>query len=147
MLMKNKIAVALLTALTLFFAFLALWSALAFIIADNWIAKVLGFAVVAIVIFGIWALIREIRFGASTEKLARILETEGKLPEDNLPRVRGRIDRDAADQEFESYRVETEADPGNWRSWYRLGLAYDAAGDRKRARAALRDAINMYHSA
>lgn len=145
--MKNKIAVALLTALTLLFAFLALWSALAFIIADNWIAKVLGFAVVAIVIFGIWALIREIRFGANTEKLAGILETEGKLPEDNLPRVRGRIDRDSADQEFEIYRLETEADPDNWRSWYRLGLAYDAAGDRKRARAALRDAINMYHSA
>ncbi|WP_022869183.1 tetratricopeptide repeat protein [Yaniella halotolerans] len=145
--MKNKIAVALLTALTLLFAFLALWSALAFIIADNWIAKVLGFAVVAIVIAGIWALIREIRFGANTEKLASILEREGKLPEDNLPRVRGRIDREAADQEFENYRRETEADPKNWRSWYRLGLAYDAAGDRKRARAALRDAISMYHGA
>lgn len=145
--MKNKIAVALLTALTLLFAFLALWSALAFIIADNWIAKVLGFAVVAIVIAGIWALIREIRFGANTEKLASILEREGKLPEDNLPRVRGRIDREAADQEFENYRRETEADPKNWRSWYRLGLAYDAAGDRKRARAALRDAISIYHGA
>ncbi|HIY85473.1 MAG TPA: hypothetical protein H9822_03385 [Candidatus Yaniella excrementavium] len=143
--MKSKIAVALLTALTLLFAFLALWSALAFIIADNWIAKVLGFAVVAIVIFGIWALIREIRFGANTEKLASILEREGKLPEDNLPRIRGRIDREAADKEFEVYRLETEADPANWRSWYRLGLAYDAAGDRKRARTALRDAINMYH--
>lgn len=145
--MKNKIAVALLTALTLLFAFLALWSAIAFIIADNWIAKVLGFAVVAIVIAGIWALIREIRFGANSEKLASILEREGKLPEDNLPRVRGRIDREAADQEFENYRRETEADPKNWRSWYRLGLAYDAAGDRKRARAALRDAISMYHGA
>ena len=88
--MKSKIAVALLTALTLLFAFLALWSALAFIIADNWIAKVLGFAVVAIVIFGIWALIREIRFGANTEKLASILEREGKLPEDNLPRISSR---------------------------------------------------------
>src|SRR5699024_9643257 len=43
--MKNKIAVALLAALTLLFAFLALWSALAFIIADNWIAKILGIAV------------------------------------------------------------------------------------------------------
>lgn len=145
--MKNKIAVALLTALTLLFAVLALWSALAFIIADNWIAKVLGFAVVAIVISGIWALVREIRFGAHTEKLANILETEGKLPEDHLPRVRGRIDRDAADEEFEAYRLETEADPDNWRSWYRLGLAYDASGDRKRARAALRDAISMYHGA
>src|SRR5699024_11169217 len=77
----------------------------------------------------------------------RILETEGKLPEDTLPRVRGRIDREAADREFEIYRAETESDPDNWRSWYRLGLAYDAAGDRKRARAALRDAITMFRSA
>lgn len=142
--MKNKIAVGLLTALTLLFAFLALWSALAFILADQWIAKVLGVCVVAIVIFGVWALVRELRFGTNTEKLAKILETEGLLPEDNLPRIRGRIDRDAADQEFEIYRAEAEADPHNWRSWYRLGLAYDAAGDRKRARAALRDAITMY---
>src|SRR5699024_11868268 len=85
--------------------FLALWSALAFLLAENWIANVLGVAVVAIVVFGIWSLIRELRFGANTEKLARILETEGKLPEDTLPRVRGRIDREAADREFEIYRA------------------------------------------
>lgn len=144
--MKNKIAVVLLTGLTLLFAMLAVWSAVGFIVADNWIANALGFAVIAIVVFGLWALVREIRFGAHTEKLARILETEGMLPEDNLPRIRGRIDRSAADADFENYRAETEADPENWRSWYRLGLAYDASGDRKRARAALRDAITMYHA-
>src|SRR5699024_7801533 len=82
--MKNKIVAILLAALTLLFAFLALWSALAFLLAENWIANVLGVAVVAIVVFGIWSLIRELRFGANTEKLARILETEGKLPEDTL---------------------------------------------------------------
>lgn len=142
--MKNKIAVVLLTALTLLFVVMALWSALAFILADHWIARVIGWCVVGIVVFGVWSLIRELRFGIHTEKLARILDTEGLLPEDNLPRIRGRIDRDAADQEFEIYRAETEADPTNWRNWFRLGLAYDAAGDRKRARAALRDAITMY---
>ena len=142
--MKHKIAVGLLTALTLLFAGLALWSAIAFLSTDDWIARAIGISVIAIVAFGIWALVRELRFGASTDKLANILEAEGLLPEDNLPRVRGRIDREAADQEFELYRAETEAAPENWRSWYRLGLAYDAAGDRKRARSALRDAITMY---
>lgn len=144
--MKTKIAVGFLTALTLLFAVLAVWSAVAFIMTDQWIAKIIGVGVIAIVVFGVWSLVREIRFGSDTEKLVNILESEGQLPEDNLPRVRGRIDRDAADQEFEIYRAETEADPQNWRSWFRLGLAYDAAGDRKRARAALRDAINMYRS-
>ena len=143
--MKTKIAVGLLTALTLLFAVLAVWSAIAFISTDSWIAKVIGICVIAIVIFGVWSLVRELRFGANTEKLARILHDEGLLPEANLPRVNGRIDREAADEEFEIFRAETEADPDNWRSWYRLGLAYDAAGDRKRARAALRDAITMYH--
>lgn len=142
--MKTKIAVGLLTALTLLFAGLAIWSAIGFLSAEHWIAKVIGVSVIAIVLFGVWALVRELRFGAGTEKLARILEAEGMLPEDNLPRVRGRIDRDAADKDFEIYRAETEAAPENWRSWYRLGLAYDAAGDRKRARAALRDAITIY---
>jgi tetratricopeptide (TPR) repeat protein len=144
--MKTKIAVGLLTALTLLFAGLAIWSAIGFLSADHWIAKVIGVCVIAIVLFGMWALVRELRFGASTEKLARILESEGLLPEDNLPRVRGRIDRDAADRDFETYRAETESAPENWRSWYRLGLAYDAAGDRKRARAALRDAITLYRA-
>lgn len=145
--MKTKIAVGLLSALTLLFAGLALWSAVAFIVADNWIANILGICVVAIVVFGVWALIRELRFGLNTERLARILDAEGLLPQDDLPRVRGRIDREAADEAFETYRNETQADPDNWRSWYRLGLAYDAAGDRKRARAALRDAITIYRGA
>lgn len=144
--MKTKIVVGLLTALTLLFAGLAIWSAIGFLSADHWIAKVIGACVIAIVLFGMWALVRELRFGASTEKLARILESEGLLPEDNLPRIRGRIDRDAADRDFEIYRAETESAPENWRSWYRLGLAYDAAGDRKRARAALRDAITLYRA-
>lgn len=145
--MKTKIAVGLLSALTLLFAGLALWSAVAFIVADNWIANILGICVIAIVVFGVWALIRELRFGLNTERLARILDAEGLLPQDDLPRVRGRIDREAADEAFETYRNETQADPDNWRSWYRLGLAYDAAGDRKRARAALRDAITIYRGA
>lgn len=142
--MKTKIAVGFLTALTLLFAGLAVWSAIGFLSSGDWIAQVIGVSVLAIVLFGVWALIRELRFGASTEKLARILESEGLLPEDNLPRIRGRIDRDAADAQFEIYRAETEADPNSWRTWYRLGLAYDAAGDRKRARSAIRDAISLY---
>ena len=78
--MKTKIAVGLLTALTLLFAVLAVWSAIAFISTDSWIAKVIGICVIAIVIFGVWSLVRELRFGANTEKLARILHDEGLLP-------------------------------------------------------------------
>ena len=31
----------------------------------------------------------------------------------------------------------------DWRAWFRLALAYDAAGDRKRARRAMRDAVAL----
>ena len=34
-----------------------------------------------------------------------------------------------------------EAAPDSWRAWFRLALAYDAAGDRTRARAAARQAL------
>jgi hypothetical protein len=83
--------------------------------------------------------------GARTEQMAKVLEAEGGLPVDELPRTpAGRIVRSAADAEFEKYRAEAEAAPGDWRSWFRLSCAYDAAGDRKRARASMRDAVKLF---
>jgi Flp pilus assembly protein TadD len=58
-------------------------------------------------------------------------------------RPSGRIVREDGDAVFPSYRADVEADPGDWRAWYRLGLAYDASGDRRRAREAVRTAIRL----
>jgi Tfp pilus assembly protein PilF len=55
----------------------------------------------------------------------------------------GRVERDAADALFETVRGELEADPDNWRRWYRLARAYDYAGDRGRARETMRKAVDM----
>jgi Flp pilus assembly protein TadD len=41
-------------------------------------------------------------------------------------------------------RRETEQRPEDWRTWFRLALAYDAAGDRTRARAAARHALTLH---
>ena len=41
------------------------------------------------------------------------------------------------------YAEAAEASPDDWRAWLRLGLAYDMAGDRRRARAAVRRAITL----
>jgi hypothetical protein len=93
---------------------------------------------------GVWALLRELAFGVRTERLGRALAEEGGLPADDLPRTPGgRIDRAAADERFAVRRAETEAGPGDWRNWYRLSLAYSAAGDRTRARSAMRDAVAL----
>jgi Flp pilus assembly protein TadD len=61
-----------------------------------------------------------------------------------LPRrASGRIEREAADAHFEVIRTEVEAAPDDWRGWYRLAQAYDLSGDRKRARSAMRHAIEL----
>ena len=44
---------------------------------------------------------------------------------------------------FHTVRAEVEADPQDWRRWYRLARAYDYAGDRTRAREAMRKAVAL----
>jgi hypothetical protein len=101
----------------------------------------LGLAVTVLPLIGAWVLWREIRFGVESQQMARELEAEGKLPVDDLPRrPSGRPERPAADAAFEQRRAAVEAAPHDWRSWFRLGLAYDDAGDRKRARQSMRQA-------
>jgi hypothetical protein len=107
----------------------------------------LGLALVILPIVGVWALVRELAFGVRSGRLARILEDEGGLPVDDLPtRASGRPLRDAADASFPGYQAEVEQDPASWRAWFRLGLAYDASGDRRRARGAIRRAIELHRA-
>ncbi|MEQ4520319.1 hypothetical protein ABLI39_13275 [Pseudarthrobacter sp. B907] len=142
---RTKIWVGAVTLLLVFYLVVSLQRSLLLLSDPNLVAKALGLAYLVLPIIGAWALVRELLFGSRTERLARILEAEGGLPEDTLPRTpAGRIVREAADLEFEKYRAEAEAAPGDWRSWFRLSCAYDAAGDRKRARATMRDAVRLF---
>ena len=69
------------------------------------------------------------------------------LDGDGFQALTGRIGpdvlREDADAVFPRYRDEVTASPDDWRAWYRLGLAYDASGDRRRAREAVRRAITL----
>lgn len=104
----------------------------------------LGLALIVLPVLGAWAMVREIIFGARTQQLASLMAAEGKLPEDNLPRTdSGRIERAAADAQFADYAQAVEDNPQDWSNWFNLSLAYDAAGDRKRARKAMRAAISL----
>jgi hypothetical protein len=106
------------------------------------ILKALGAAVLVLPVVGVWVVAAEIRFGLATQRLARRLDAEGVPPEPELPRrPSGRVDRQVADALFEQCRHEVEDEPADWRRWYRLAVAYDVAGDRRRARAAMRTAI------
>jgi len=110
------------------------------------VAVGLGVGVLILPLIGAWIAWTNLRFGLKTEKMARQLADEGGLPDtSSLPRrPSGRVDRDAADAWFEERRVKTEAEPDDWRSWFRLAQAYDLAGDRGRARETMRRAITLY---
>jgi hypothetical protein len=109
---------------------------------SSFVLKALGAAVLALPVVGLWLVGAEIRFGFATQRLAHRLDAEGEPPEPEPPRRRsGRVDRHAADALFERRRHDVEDAPADWRRWYRLAVAYDVAGDRHRARAAMRTAI------
>ncbi|MFJ3958703.1 hypothetical protein [Arthrobacter sp. NPDC090010] len=142
---KTKIWVGAITLLLVFYLAVTFERAVLLLGDPQPVAKAMGAAYLVLPIVGAWALIRELLFGARTEQMANILEKEGGLPPDTLPRTpAGRIVREAADAEFVKYQHEAEAAPEDWRVWFRLSCAYDAAGDRRRARAAMRDAVGLF---
>jgi hypothetical protein len=103
-----------------------------------------GLAVLAMPAVGVWVIAAELRFGAVTQRMGEALAREGGLPAD-LPRTAsGRVERDAAQAEFEQRAAQAQESPQDWRCWFRLGLAYDAARDRRRARAAMRRAAGLF---
>ena len=106
----------------------------------------LGVGVLILPILGLWAMVATLRAGFAHQRLARLAGEDGmELDVSDLPRtLAGRIERDAADALFDTVRAELEADPDNWRRWYRLARAYDYAGDRGRAREAMRTAVAMH---
>lgn len=123
---------------------LAGYRALVLLGSGDAMAVAIGVALLALPALGAWGLAAELRFGVRSGRLSRILAEEGGLPEERLPaHASGRSDRDAADADFPRYAAEAEASPADWRAWFRLGLAYDAAGDRRRARRAVRHAIAL----
>lgn len=142
---KEKLGVLLVTALLVFWLAVAFQRSFLLLGDPEPVAKLIGAGYLLLPCIGAWALIRELLFGAQTQRMARELDREGGLPVDDLPRTpAGRIVRSAADEAFPAYQAEVEADPENWRGWFRLSCAYDAAGDRKRARRAMREAARLH---
>ena len=131
-------------ALVFYFAMLAR-TAVTLIRTGTPTAVALGVGVLILPMVGAWVMVATLRAGLAHQRLARLAAEDGmELDVTYLPRMpSGRIQRDAADAMFATVRAEVDADPDNWRRWYRLARAYDYAGDRSRARETMRTAVAM----
>lgn len=142
--MRVRVAVAIMTVLLLLYVVLAGQRALVLLTSAEPVAIAMGVALLVLPLLALWAIGRELWFGVRAQQLGDRLDAEGGLPDDDLPvRPSGRIERDDGDALFPKYRADVEAHPDDWRARYRLALAYDAAGDRRRARSAVRTAIRL----
>ncbi|MEN9923436.1 MAG: hypothetical protein RIS09_950 [Actinomycetota bacterium] len=144
-----KIKILLLTISVLAFGYIALSLLRAYQLNEygEFTAILWQISIVIIAGLSFGLIIREIVFGIQLQKLAKILNEKQLLLPDTLEKMpSGRTIRSEADERFEHIKLEVEEKPNSWECWFRLGLAYDEAGDRHRARMCMRRAIKLFRS-
>ncbi|ANS68375.1 hypothetical protein SLINC_6151 [Streptomyces lincolnensis] len=143
--MRAKLTYAI-TAAVLVFYFVLVGSRGVMLIQSGTILTVtFGVAVLILPVIGLWFLWKNTQFVRRANALAAELDAEGGLPVDELKRTpSGRVDRDSADEVFAKRKAETQASPDDWRSWFRLAIAYHDARDTPRARKAMQRAIALH---
>ncbi|WP_294179286.1 tetratricopeptide repeat protein [uncultured Schumannella sp.] len=146
--MTTRIGVVVMAALLGLYLVFAVRYGVLMIGLDGIVPVAIGIALLVLPLLAAGTIVAEVTFGVRAEKLARRLEAEGGLPDEEIPAsASGRVDRTAAQAVFATYQQAVEAEPGDWRAWYRLALVYDASGDRRRARWATRTAIRLERDA
>ncbi|GGB97589.1 hypothetical protein [Cellulomonas carbonis] len=141
---RGLLAALALSALLLVYVVAVAGRGVALVRTGEPVGVAMGAGVLVLPVLGLWLLWREWRLAADVQRMADELARAGALPVDDLPRSPGgRVDRAAADAAFAVARDDVDRAPGEWATWFRLGFAYDAAGDRRRAREALRTAARL----
>lgn len=139
-----KIGVAVITVLLIIYIAAIFRQAWLLVASADPIGVTMGVVLIVFPVVGAALIARELLFGMQTEQLLDRLAGEGRLPEDDLPkRPSGRPVRSAADADFPQWAAGVRDAPEDAGAWARLGLAYDASGDRRRARRALRTAVRL----
>jgi hypothetical protein len=137
-------AVAITAIVALYFAFVA-GRAIAFIRADEGAAKALGAALLVLPAIGVWYLIHEWRLGTTVQRMADVLDAQGRLPiHDGERRPSGRLTDESAQAIFEVCKREVDESPDDWAAWFHVAYAYEACGDRSMARKSLRHAGDLF---
>jgi hypothetical protein len=143
--MRAKLSYALTAAVLVFYFVLVGSRGVMLIQSGTLITVTFGVAVLILPVIGVWFLWKNTQFVRRANALAAELDAEGGLPVDELERTPGgRIDRDSADAVFAKRKAETEVAPDDWRSWFRLAVAYHDARDTPRARKAMQRAIALH---
>lgn len=146
--MPTRLGVTALAVVTALFMVLTVGWAWGMLATGQPVGVAIGVALAVLCALGVWGLWQELRFGVRAERLGRRLEAEGGLPPERVEVLpSGRVRARDGHALFPKYRDEAQADPDDWRAWYRLGLVYDAAGDRRRARAAILRAVGLERKA
>lgn len=123
---------------------LAGWRGITLIASGSLTSVALGVAVLIIPAIGAWLVWREIDFGYAMQAMGAELAERGDLPLDDFARMpSGRVTPEDAQRFLADERERVDKHPEDWASWYRFGLALDAARDRRRARAAMREARRL----
>jgi len=134
-------------ALLAVYVWLVVFRAVALVGTGEPVGVVLGLAFLVLPLLVVGLVARELLLAVRVQRMADELAARHELPVDDLPRSPGgRIDRAAAREAFESARTRVDEEPAAWDAWYHLAFAYDAAGDRRRAREALRRAARLHRA-
>ncbi len=145
---KGMVAAAVVTLLLVIYLVAVFDRGVALIGSGEPLGMLLGLAVLLLPVLGVALLAREWWLAHQVQQMADELAASGGLDADTLPRTPGgRVHRGAADEQFAVSKAAVEAAPEDWGAWFRLGFAYDAARDRRRAREALRTAARLHRAA
>jgi tetratricopeptide (TPR) repeat protein len=129
-------------AITFVYLFLLAGRAFALLQSGELVAQLMGLFILGFPVLAGWAVLIEIRFGLAAAKLAEAAASIA--PELEIERrPSGRAEPASAQAAFDQASAAVRADEENWALWFRLGEAYDACGDRRRARSAIRKAIGL----
>lgn len=137
-----------LTALLLLYVGLALTRAVALVRTGEPVGVALGAAIAILPLLALWFVAVEWRLAATVQAMADELAQAGRLPVDDLPRSPGgRVDRAVARERFAAARAAAEAaGDDDWAALFDVAFAYEAAGDKREARATLRRAAALYRA-
>ena len=141
---RAKIGAIVMSVLLLTYVALLANTAISLLITGVLVAQLMGALLLAFPAIGVWAIAVEFRFGLAAEKLVARVIAEGTWPDLGIEtRPSGRAVRASADAAFAKWSAAAEQNDTDFHSWFNLSLAYDACGDRRRARVAMRKAIAL----